>query len=162
VKAAPATAPAPAPAPAPAATATIAPVAAASPPTDSSPDVQRLLQAVERRRQVLRAHLDEAQALELADGELRIYRPPGDQALPRALERNGNRSALEEALLEVCGPGWRWRLVDGAPPPAPAAPSPQVTAAAADPSVQAVLDIFGGTISSVERGASIDKSGAED
>jgi len=76
--------------------------------------------------------------------------------LAAALERNGNRTALEDALLEVCGPGWRWRLVDGAAPPPPAALAAEVAAAATDPSVQAVLDIFGGKISSVE------KSGAEE
>jgi DNA polymerase-3 subunit gamma/tau len=113
-----------------------------------------LLQAVTRRRQVLAAHLAAAQGMELVAGELRIYRPPGDGVLAAALERNGNRVALEEALAEVCGPGVRWRLLDGAAAPPPAnAPAPAITAAAADPSVQAVLDIFGGTIAAVEKSA---------
>jgi hypothetical protein len=113
-----------------------------------------VLQAIARRRQVLAAHLAEAQALRVEEGELRIFQPPGDSWLSAALQRPGNRAALEEALAEVCGPGHRWRVLDGAgvaPPPVDAAPA--IAAAAADPKVQAVLDIFGGTIAGVERGA---------
>jgi hypothetical protein len=113
-----------------------------------------LLQAIARRRQVLAAHLSEAQSLRLEGGELRIAQPPGDTWLTAALERPGNRAALEESLAEVCGPGHAWRIVTGAgAAPAPAGPPPTVAASTADPRVQAVLDIFGGTIAAVERGA---------
>lgn len=117
-----------------------------------------VLQAIARRRQVLAAHLAEAQALRVEDGELRIFQPPGDSWLTAALERPGNRAALEEALAEVCGPGHRWRVLDGQleAPSAAAATTDAATAlaaAATDPKVQAVLDIFGGTIAAVERSA---------
>jgi DNA polymerase-3 subunit gamma/tau len=118
--------------------------------------VHAILQAVARRRQVLFAHLEEAEAVRLEDGELRIFQRPGDDWLRAALERAGNRAALEEAMAEVCGPGVRWRVLQGhgAPPP-PATPPPAATlSVATDPTVQAVLDIFGGTIQAVEaRGA---------
>ena len=113
--------------------------------------VPRLMQAIARRRQVLAAHLGEAQALRLEDGELRIYQAPGEAWLGAALERPGNRAALEESLAEVCGGTPRWRIVVGEQPPAPApTATPALAAAAADPAVQAVLDIFGGTISAVD------------
>ncbi len=121
-------------------------------PEDSSEPAAAVLHAVARRRQVLAAHLAEAQALHVAGDELQIYRRPGDGSLDGALQRPGNRTVLEEALAEVCGPGARWRLLDGdGAPEAPAEAEPALTAAAADPQVQAVLDIFGGTIAAVER-----------
>ncbi len=135
-----------------AATVPVDPEPAAPAPLAEGDPVAALLQGVARRRQVLAAHLTAAQALRLEGDELRIYQPPGDAWLQTALERPGNRAALEGALEEVCGPGCRWRLVDGAPAPAPVA-TPTLAAAAADPKVQAVLDIFGGTITAVEHGA---------
>ncbi|HXT20567.1 MAG TPA: hypothetical protein VN923_07450, partial [Thermoanaerobaculia bacterium] len=129
-------------------------IAIALVPEDSSEPTAAVLHAVARRRQVLAAHLGEAQALHIDGNELQIFRRPGDTSLDGALQRPGNRAALEEALAEVCGPGARWRILDGeggaAPTPADVAP-PALAAAAADPKVQAVLDIFGGTIAAVER-----------
>jgi DNA polymerase III subunit gamma/tau len=121
-------------------------------PEDSSEPAAAVLHAIARRRQVLAAHLAEAQALHVAGNELQIYRRPGDGGLDGALQRPGNRTVLEEALAEVCGPGARWRLLDGdGAPEAPVEAEPALAAAAADPQVQAVLDIFGGTIAAVER-----------
>jgi DNA polymerase-3 subunit gamma/tau len=121
-------------------------------PDDSADPTVAVLHAVARRRQLLAAHLEEAQALHVAAGELQIFRRPGDSSLDAALQRPGNRAVLEEALVEVCGPGARWRILDGAgAPAAAAAPEPALAAAAADPKVQAVLDIFGGSIAAVER-----------
>lgn len=127
-------------------------------PDDSADPTVAVLHAVARRRQLLAAHLEEAQALHVSDGELQIFRRPGDSSLEAALQRAGNRAVLEEALAEVCGPGARWRILDGvgAPAPAAAASEPALAAAAADPKVQAVLDIFGGTIAAVERVAAED------
>jgi DNA polymerase-3 subunit gamma/tau len=120
-------------------------------PADGDELVARLLQAVARRRQVLAAHLGEATALRLESGALVIYQPSGEGWLAAALERPGNRTALEEALVEVTGAS-SWRVVAAAAaPPAPAAqPAPALDAAAGDPTVQAVLDIFGGTLQAVE------------
>ncbi|HEV8240106.1 MAG TPA: DNA polymerase III subunit gamma/tau [Thermoanaerobaculia bacterium] len=133
-----------------------APVAAAIAvvPEDSSEPTAAVLHAVARRRQVLAAHLGEAQALHVEGNELHIFRRPGDSSLEAALQRPGNRTVLDEALAEVCGAGARWRILDGDAGVAPAAvetPPPALAAAAADPKVQAVLDIFGGTIAAVER-----------
>jgi DNA polymerase-3 subunit gamma/tau len=131
-----------------------APPAVGLVPEDSTDPTAAVLHAVARRRQVLAAHLTEAQALHVDGSELRIYQRPGDGGLAAALQRPGNRTVLDDALAEVCGPGARWRLLDGAGAPAAApTPAPTVTAAAADPKVQAVLDIFGGTIAAVERAA---------
>jgi hypothetical protein len=113
------------------------------------------MQAIARRRQVLAAHLAEAQALRLEGGELRIYQAPGEAWLGAALERPGNRTALEESLAEVCGGEARWRVLVGELPPAAGADpagTPALEAAAADPAVQAVLDIFGGPIQAVQAG----------
>jgi DNA polymerase-3 subunit gamma/tau len=136
--------------------------AAATPasPAPTAPDsaegaVSRLMQAIARRRQVLAAHLAEAQALRLEGSELRIYQAPGEAWLGAALERPGNRTALEESLAEVCGGEARWRVLVGELPPAAGADpagAPALEAAAADPAVQAVLDIFGGTIQAVQAG----------
>jgi hypothetical protein len=128
-------------------------------PEDSSEPTAAVLHAVARRRQVLAAHLGEAQALHVEGNELHIFRPPGDTSLDAALQRSGNRTVLEEALAEVCGPGARWRILDGdaaGAPPAAQTPPPTLAAAAADPKVQAVLEIFGGTIAAVER-ATVDE-----
>jgi hypothetical protein len=153
---APPVSPAPAGPAAPAPASAVTPIATlgAAPPADEDP-VPRVLQAVARRRQVLAAHLGEAQALRFADRELRIYQAPGESWLAAALERPGNRTALEESLAEVCGNGAGWRVVVGeAPRPAAAADAPGDATSASDPAVQAVLDIFGGSIQAVEaRGA---------
>ncbi|HEX4956277.1 MAG TPA: DNA polymerase III subunit gamma/tau [Thermoanaerobaculia bacterium] len=127
---------------------TAAPAATAS--------VARLLEEVSRRRQALAAHLGSASRLEIDNGELLIYLPPtGSEMLARALERDANRQVLDEALAEVAGPGLRWRTVAAAAStPAPAArteaPPPAERAATEHPTVQAVLDIFGGTVATVE------------
>jgi len=141
-------------APAPVAAAAVAAAPIAVVPEDSNNPTAAVLHAVARRRQVLAAHLAEAQALHVEAGELQIFRQPGDLGLAAALQRPGNRAALEEALAEVCGPGARWRILDGAGDALPAPPAtPDVESAAADPKVQAMLDIFGGTIAAVERTA---------
>ena len=146
----------PSPAPPTAAPAAATPASPAPTAPDSAEGaVARLMQAIARRRQVLAAHLAEAQALRLEGGELRIYQAPGEAWLGAALERPGNRTALEESLAEVCGGEARWRVLVGELPPAAGADltgAPALEAAAADPAVQAVLDIFGGTIQAVQAG----------
>jgi DNA polymerase-3 subunit gamma/tau len=147
----PATPPAAAPPAAPGLPPPAAGTGGAAPASDDE-RLARLLQAVARRRQVLAAHLGEAQALRFEGGALVIYQPRGESWLAAALERPGNRGALEEALAEVCGaPLWRMAEAETAASPTPAPVSaPSLAAVAADPTVQAVLDIFGGTVQAVE------------
>ncbi len=142
-------APSPAVAPAPA-----APNAAAEPepgrPLDA--EVAAFLEQVSRRKQPLAAHLAEADGLVFEEGRLQIYAPPGDPWLTKALQRDSNRSVLAAALEAVWGGGSDWRLVESSAP-RPAARESRATspppAVAADPRVQTVLDIFGGTVESV-------------
>jgi hypothetical protein len=86
-----------------------------------------------------------------AEGELRIYHSPGDTWLKDNLQRDANRQVLEETIAEVWGPGSGWRLLESDAPPSLPHPSPELPAsAAADPTVQTLLDIFGGTVERVE------------
>ncbi len=155
--------PVPAPTPRAAPSATAPTPAPPEPPRRAEPaapagtaSVERLLEEVSRRRQALAAHLASASRLEIDNGELLIYLPPaGSEMLARALEREANRQVLDGALAEVAGPGLRWRTVAAAatstaPAARTAAPPAAERAATEHPTVQAVLDIFGGTVATVE------------
>jgi hypothetical protein len=80
--------------------------------------------------------------------------PAGDHSLAEALARGGNGRAFDEALAETFGAGTGYRLLhqEAKPAPAAAAPSaaPALAAAASNPTVQRVLDIFGGTVQRIE------------
>ncbi len=118
-----------------------------APSADDDPRVLAFRQAVARRKQAVAAYLDHAQALRFADGELSVETARGDSILADALARGGNRQVFEEALAEVFGAGARFRLREAAAPP-PARerpPRPAAAAAMANPTVQTVLQIFGGT-----------------
>jgi DNA polymerase-3 subunit gamma/tau len=128
-----------------------APVAAPEPAeepaaNDDDPRITAFRQAVARRKQAVAAYLDHAQALHFGDGELNVETPRGDHILADALARGGNRQVFEEALAEVFGPGTRFRLREAAAEPVTLrAPRPEVAAAIANPAVQTMLQIFGGT-----------------
>lgn len=111
-------------------------------------------EALARRRQPLAAYLGHAVDLDWTEGELRISMPAGDNSLAEALARGGNGKAFDEVLAETFGAGSRYRLVHRAPVAAPviSAPddAPALAAAAANPTVQRVLDIFGGTVQRIE------------
>ena len=117
---------------------------------------EAFLELVSRRKQSLAAHLSEAQGLELEDGVLTIYAPPGDTWLETTLQRASNAAILEDAIRAVWGPGLSWRLAPGSGKPAveklvdKPVEDPRVEAALEDPRVQTVLDIFGGSVESVE------------
>lgn len=108
------------------------------------------LQSVRSNRQMLAAHLAEAQDLTFSDGTLTIVRPPADPWLPQALERSGNRRALETSLRETFGDDATWRLVDGQEPSGGGRPRREKREApdpdSDHPGVQSVLEIFDGTI----------------
>ncbi|MDX1630300.1 MAG: DNA polymerase III subunit gamma/tau [Thermoanaerobaculia bacterium] len=107
------------------------------------------LQSVRSNRQMLAAHLAEAQDLSFSDGTLTIVRPPADPWLPQALERSGNRRALEDSLRETFGEDATWRLVDGRESSPGIPPAENTGGAEPDsdhPGLQSVLEIFDGAI----------------
>ncbi|MEZ5330479.1 MAG: DNA polymerase III subunit gamma/tau [Thermoanaerobaculia bacterium] len=118
---------------------------------------QAFLDLLSRYRQPLAAHLAHADALRIEGKTLRVYTDDPD-FLERALRRSANREALERALTEGLGEGASWELVARQPPDADApdgaaeteAPEQDGTAAADHPTVQAALELFGGTIESIE------------
>ncbi|MES1245910.1 MAG: hypothetical protein ABUT39_30160, partial [Acidobacteriota bacterium] len=151
--AAPARPPAAAPAPAP-------PPPAQPPapkPVVNVDPVQAFLDEVSRRKQPLAAHLSEADGITFVDGQLTIARMPGDTWLESRLQQAGNRQVLEEAVAAVWGPGTPWRLVQGSGERRRQEEEEQTRQAAAatagvaeNPTVQTVLDIFGGKVERVE------------
>ncbi len=125
---------------------------------------------VSARRQPLAAQLEAAQELAFEDGELLVYLPAGREGemLQRALERAGNRQAMDEAAARVWGAGVRWRAIAGQRRGAgsatggntnPPANGPREAGAAPakggpgepqqHPTVQAVLEIFGGSVQTI-------------
>ena len=135
------------------------PISASDHETRAS-SIAAFLERVSRRKQSLAAHLSEAQALEIENGVLTIYTPPGDTWLEDTLSRPSNVKLLEGALHAVWGPGITWKLAPGSaeaavePEEQPAATDRKIDDALEDPRVQTVLDIFGGSVESVEeRGA---------
>jgi DNA polymerase-3 subunit gamma/tau len=130
--------------------------AGATDPADEK--VQELLLQVSRRKQSLAAHLAGAAKLEFSDNMLSIHLPPQDALFKNALERQSNRLLLNECIQRVWTDAAAWRSVEtSAPDPgaaateaaktesAPAEPDPALQ----HPTVQAALDIFGGTARSV-------------
>ena len=116
--------------------------------------VEQFLEFVSRQRQPLAAHLAAAEAVEFSDGVLRIIAPAGDDWLQDALGRKGNRTVLESCMREAWGEGVRWHLAEGSGRPA-AEPEPEAPAdspALRHPTVQAALDIFGGTVETIDEG----------
>jgi DNA polymerase-3 subunit gamma/tau len=137
-----------------------APRAAPEPPgVDATSGIERLREELTLRRPMLAAQLAAAR-FELAGGELRLALPAGDALAAQQIQRAANREALDAAVVGIFGTGTRWRLVEGATAAAPLPPAAREAEqrrrdearsdAATDPRVQAVLDIFGGTVRSVE------------
>ena len=115
--------------------------------------VQAFLDEVSRRKQPLAAHLSEAEELVYEDGRLRIAHLPGDTWLASRLQQTANQEVLEEALAAVWGPGTAWKLEEGmgrSREPEEAAPPPGAAVVVENPTVQTVLDIFGGRVERVE------------
>ncbi len=124
---------------------------------DNGDQVRRFLDQVSLRRQPLAAHLADAEEVRFEDGRLKIVAPADDDWLPKALARENNRAVLEECLHAVWGERADWRLATGSAARAPrrqapseAAAAPPSHPAAEHPAVQAALDIFGGTIETID------------
>lgn len=167
--AAPPSRPAPAPAPRPVAAAPAPPPQRAEPPAPAAPvrppapaptapaaagfsrrdPVGLFKEEVSKRRQHLAGYLDSAEDIRYEDGRLIIVAPPGDTILDSRLKQEANRQVVEEALAAIWGPGTGWQLVRGnaRPSPAPAVPTARMEPGAKEhPTVQTVLQIFGGEI----------------
>ena len=121
--------------------------------------VEAFLDVVRRRKQPLAAHL-EADDMEFTGGALVIRHPPGDDWLPTRLGKAANRGVVDEAVRETWGETATWRLEEGdaadfASPEDDVAEEakesdPAAEAAAEHPTVQTVLELFGGQIDTVE------------
>lgn len=132
-----------------------------APPAAGGDPLEHFFEAVSREKAALAAHLRESQP-RFQDAVLHLHVPAGDPTLRRRLERDENREIVERVLRASFGPAGRWEIVElaaapGAPapgaearPPERAAPPPQVVAAAEHETVQTVLEIFGGSVESVE------------
>jgi len=117
----------------------------------SGNEIRQFLDLVSQRKQPLAAHLEEAERLAIADGELTIYSRPDDSWLSNALSRKSNRSILDECSAAVWGETSRWGLQVSRPSDLPATtPSSEPDPALAHPTVQTALDIFGGTAHAAE------------
>jgi len=151
----------PAPPPAPAPPPVAAPPPAPAPPRSnggaSGEDlIQAFLDEVSRRKQPLAAYLSDADEISFAEGRLTIARAPGDTWLESRLGQSANRQVIDEAVAAVWGAEATWRTVQGQGHKA-AAMQAQASAASAagavvneNPTVQTVLDIFGGRVERVE------------
>ncbi|HEY8022468.1 MAG TPA: DNA polymerase III subunit gamma/tau [Thermoanaerobaculia bacterium] len=158
----------PAPAPRPAATLAAPASSASSEPAPAADRLEAFLQEVEKLKQPLAAHLRAAEDLRFADGRLVIVHPPGDPWLAERLERGSNREVLEQALARAWGAGTGFALVGGsgqgsAPAGAPALSTVKLELVETNhPTIQTVLDIFGGRVERVEEHASFPAVRRED
>jgi len=112
---------------------------------------EALLELVNQRKQPLAARLRDCRDFRLEDGELAVVIARGDAWLREALDRAQNREILDAAVGQVWGAGTRWRIVEeAAPPPRGDAPPRAASVALEHPVVQSALDLFAGTIETVE------------
>jgi len=120
--------------------------------------VSALKEEISRRKPSLNGHLETAEKIVLEDGVLLIYLSPGSggDLARQALERAASRQILDAAVAAVWGPEIRWRALPGKGDTTPAGGEgsrAETVAGVEDlsshPTVQAVLDIFGGTVETI-------------
>lgn len=143
----------PAPA-APAHTQTPPPSSAISAPqTAHGSPLERFLDEVRKRKPPLASHLDRG-TLALEDGVLLITYEPGDVQLRDGLNRGSNPQILREAIVAIWGGAVEWRAVQGAPAvlsrPPSEPPKADLTTQVENPTVQTLLELFGGQIEAIE------------
>jgi DNA polymerase-3 subunit gamma/tau len=120
-------------------------------------EVESFLAEVSARKPSLAAHLAEAEALRFEGGTLRIATPAGDPLIPDALRRAGNRQALENAVRAVWGDDAGWSLAETVDVDRrsvgtdEAGAAPAAMAAENHPTVQRLLDLFGGEVEAAEK-----------
>jgi DNA polymerase-3 subunit gamma/tau len=121
-------------------------------------EITRFHDELSARRPTLAAQLASAEC-EWRDGELSIRLRADDPLAATQLARARNRELLDGAVVAAFGAGARWRLLEPAAGPAPdGGPDDDARRqtdreererAAEEPRVQAVLDIFGGSVGNV-------------
>jgi DNA polymerase-3 subunit gamma/tau len=117
----------------------------------SSDPREALLELVSQRKQSLAAHLRGCQELRFVNGSLEVVIARGDSWLREALDRPQNREILDAAVRQVWGTPGRWHIVEEAATPRVAAPVAASPALMVDhPVVQSALDLFAGTIETIE------------
>ncbi len=143
-----------------------APIAAPPPPAPApvprsngsvaEDPLQAFLDEVSRRKQPLAAYLSDADEIRFEEGQLTIARAPGDTWLESRLGQSANRQIIDEAVAAVWGEGTAWKMVQGDGRKAAELQAQASAASAAgavvkeNPTVQTVLDIFGGRVERVE------------
>ncbi|HVR29754.1 MAG TPA: DNA polymerase III subunit gamma/tau [Thermoanaerobaculia bacterium] len=131
-------------------------------PRLSSDPKEALLELVGQRKQPLAARLRDCRDLRFEGGELAVVIPRGDTWLREALDRSQNREILDAAVGQIWGAGSRWRIVEELQAQATsAAPAPTSAPALAHPVVQSALDLFAGTIETIEE-TSVEDRGPEE
>lgn len=108
------------------------------------------LDEVSRRKQPLRAYLPDVEELTFEDDVLTIASMPDLEA---KLQLSSNRQIIDEIVAEVWGPTATWRTVRREIKKSEAVETEATraeTAVTENPTVQTVLDIFGGRVERVE------------
>jgi hypothetical protein len=119
-------------------------------PRLSADPKEALLELVSQRKQPLAARLRDCRDLRFEAGALAVVIPRGDAWLREALDRAQNRAILDAAVGQVWGAGSRWHIVEEAVTPKSSAPVAVQSPVLGHPVVQSALDLFAGTIETVE------------
>jgi DNA polymerase-3 subunit gamma/tau len=126
-----------------------------TPPPGTPEIITQLLERLSCVKQSLAVHLSEAERLSMEQDTLIIATAPGDSVIGKTLKRPVNKKLLDQTLAEMLGPAASWRLVPGngkkKAPAVEAPPEELDPEVAQDPTVQKVLNLFGGQIESVDR-----------
>lgn len=115
--------------------------------------LERFLDEVRKRKPPLASHLDRA-TLGFDDRVLTIAYDPGDLQLRDGLNRGSNPQILRDAVAAIWGAEVVWRALEGAPVVASRveseAPKADPPAQVDNPTVQTLLELFGGQIEAIE------------
>ena len=129
------------------------PATPAATQTAAGEPLERFLEEVRKRKPPLASHLDRG-VLSFEDGVLTIAYDPGDVQLRDGLNRGSNPQILHEAVAAIWGAEVRWRAVQGAPAvvtrPPGEAPKADPPTPVDNPTVQTLLELFGGQVEAIE------------
>ncbi|MEP7012088.1 MAG: DNA polymerase III subunit gamma/tau [Acidobacteriota bacterium] len=131
-----------------------APAPAAIPAsTAQGTPLERFLDEVRKRKPPLASHLDRG-TLGIEDDVLTITYDQGDLQLRDGLNRGSNPQILQEAIAAIWGAEVVWRAVQGVPAvasrPPSQTPKADPPAQVDNPTVQTLLELFGGQIEANE------------